>query len=154
MIIGGSGAPVPGTISSARYHLLCQVSSPVPGIISRTAVSRVLLRNKARTKDSNNGTVQQWYVELHLGTHNSSVLVTAEPFAAGDHTGCPLLSARNKKKLIVQRARDHQHWTIEVWKNISWSNMLLAESGFGVLQRESSLAPSCLVSTEQAGGCG
>jgi hypothetical protein len=31
----------------------------------------------------------------------------------------PLLSSKNKKKQL-QWARDHQHWTIEECKNITW----------------------------------
>ena len=53
----------------------------------------------------------------------------------------PLLSAKHKKKRL-QWARDRQHWTIEKWKIVTWSNeswflLMMAETGFGV----SSMSP-------------
>jgi hypothetical protein len=68
-----------------------------------------------------------------------------------------LLSAKNKKKLL-QWARDHQHWTIEEWKNIAWSDesrFLLRHADGRVRiwhKQHESMAPSCLVSTVLAGG--
>ena len=69
----------------------------------------------------------------------------------------PLLSDENKKRWL-QWARGHQHWRIEEWKNIAWSD----ESHFLLRQADGrvriwhklhkSMAPSCLMSTVQAGG--
>ncbi len=54
----------------------------------------------------------------------------------------PLLSDKNRTRRI-QFTQAHQNWTIEDWKNISWSD----ESRF--LLRHENMDPSCLVSTVQ-----
>ncbi len=70
-----------------------------------------------------------------------------------------LLSAKNRKRRL-QFAQAHQHWTIEDWKNVAWSDesrFLLQHSDgmVRVLHKEhESMDPSCLVSTVEAGGCG
>ena len=70
-----------------------------------------------------------------------------------------LLSAKNKKKQL-QRARHHQYWTIEDWKNIAWSDeyrFLLRHADGRVriwCKQHESMTPSCLVSTVQAVGGG
>jgi hypothetical protein len=86
----------------------------------------------------------------HLGTHNSSVLVTHP---------VPLLSAKNKKKQ-TQWARYQQHWTIEEWKSIAWSDklqFLLRHADCRIRNWQKAVRvhhPSCLMSTLQAGGSG
>ncbi len=71
----------------------------------------------------------------------------------------PLLSAKNRKRRL-QFAQAHQHWTIEDWKNVAWSDesrFLLRHSDgrVRILQKlHESMNPSCLVSTVQAGGVG
>ncbi len=71
----------------------------------------------------------------------------------------PLLSDKNRRRRI-QFTQAHQNWTIEDWKNVAWSD----ESGF-LLQHSDgrvriwrkeheSMDPSCLISTDQAGGGG
>ena len=71
----------------------------------------------------------------------------------------PLLSVKNKKKRL-QWAHDHDYWTIEEWKSISWSDksqFLLHHADGRVriwCKQHESMDPTCLVSTVQAGGCG
>jgi hypothetical protein len=71
----------------------------------------------------------------------------------------PLLSANNKK-MMIQWAHNHQHWTIEEWKNIAWSDksrFLLHHADGRVRiwhKQHESMNPSGLVSTVQAGGGG
>ncbi len=71
----------------------------------------------------------------------------------------PLLSAKNRK-LRLQFAQAHQNWTIENWKNVTWSDesrFLLRHSDgrVRILRKEhESMDPSCLVSTVQTGGGG
>jgi hypothetical protein len=69
-------------------------------------------------KQANNGAVQQWCAEQHLGTHKLSVLLTDWLL---QQTAIPLLSVNNSKKRL-QWARDNQPCTIEEWENISWSD--------------------------------
>ncbi len=71
----------------------------------------------------------------------------------------PLLSAKNRKRRI-QFTQTHQHWTIEDWKNVAWSD----ESGFMLrhldgrvriwCKEHENMDPSCFVSTVQTGGGG
>jgi hypothetical protein len=75
--------------------------------------------NMRATNRQNNGAVQQWCEERHLERRHSSTRVTDGLLQ--QKTTRPLLSAKNKKKLL-QWARHHQHWTIEEWKNIAWSH--------------------------------
>ncbi len=69
----------------------------------------------------------------------------------------PLLSAKNRKQRL-QFTQAHQHWTIEDWKNVAWSDesrFLLQHSDGAVriwCKEHESMDPSCLVSTVQAGG--
>ncbi len=69
----------------------------------------------------------------------------------------PLLSAKNRKQRL-QFIQAHQNWTIEDWKNVSWSDesrFLLQHSDFRVRiwrKEHENMDPSCLVSTVQAGG--
>uniref|UniRef100_A0AAZ3SMV0 Transposase Tc1-like domain-containing protein n=1 Tax=Oncorhynchus tshawytscha TaxID=74940 RepID=A0AAZ3SMV0_ONCTS len=69
----------------------------------------------------------------------------------------PLLSAKNKKKRL-HWARNHQHWTIEEWKNVAWSDesrfLLRHADGRDRIwhKQHESMTPSCLLSTVQAGG--
>ncbi len=69
----------------------------------------------------------------------------------------PLLSAKNRKRSL-QFTRAHQHWTIEDWKNVAWSDesrFLLQHSDGRVRiwrKEHESMDPSCLVSTVQAAG--
>ncbi len=71
----------------------------------------------------------------------------------------PLLSAKNRKRRL-QFAQAHQHWTIENWKNVAWSDesqFLLRHSDGRVRiwhKEHESRDPSCLVSTVQAGDGG
>ena len=63
----------------------------------------------------------------------------------------PLLSAKIKKKRL-QWARNHQPWTIEEWKNITWSDvsgfrMSLSHGRVRIWRKQQE---SCLVSTVQA----
>ncbi len=70
-----------------------------------------------------------------------------------------LLSVKNRKRRI-QFTQDHQNCTIEVWKNVAWSDesrFLLWHSDGRVRiwrKEHESMDPSCLVSTVQAGGGG
>ncbi len=70
-----------------------------------------------------------------------------------------LLSAKNRKRRI-QFALAHQNWTIEDWINVAWSDesrFLLRYSDGRVriwCKEHESMDPSCLVSTDQAGGGG
>ncbi len=69
----------------------------------------------------------------------------------------PLLSAKNRKQRL-QFTQAHQNWTIEDWKNITWSDesrFLLRHSDGRVRiwrKEHESMDPSCLVSTVQAAG--
>ncbi len=71
----------------------------------------------------------------------------------------PLLSAKNRTRRI-QFTQTHQNWTIEDWKNVSWSDesrFLLQHSDVRVriwCKEHESMDPSCLVSTVQAGAGG
>ena len=71
----------------------------------------------------------------------------------------PLLSAKNRK-LRLQFTQTHQHWAIEDWKQVAWSDesrFLLRHSDGRVRiwrQQHESMDPSCLISTVQAGGGG
>ena len=71
-----------------------------------------------------------------------------------------LLLLAKKKKKRLQWARDHQHWTIGEWKNIALSDesqflLSLADGRVRICRKQhESIAPSCLVSTVQAGGSG
>ncbi len=68
----------------------------------------------------------------------------------------PLLSAKNRKQML-QFAQAHQNWTIEDWKTIAWSRLLLRHSDGRVriwCKEHESMDPSCLVSTVKAGGDG
>ncbi len=71
----------------------------------------------------------------------------------------PLLSAKNRTRRI-QFTQVHQNWTIEDWKNVSWSDesrFLLRHSDVRVriwLKEHESMDPSCLISTVHAGGGG
>jgi hypothetical protein len=70
----------------------------------------------------------------HLGTHRS---LSPMGYCSRLLHLVPLLSATNKKKKWCQWALHHQHWTIEEWENVAWSNKccyitLMAESGFSV----------------------
>ncbi len=71
----------------------------------------------------------------------------------------PLLSAKNRKRRL-QCAQAHQNWTIEDWKNITWSDkarflLCRSEGRVRIWRKEhESMDPSCLVSTVQAGGDG
>ncbi len=63
-----------------------------------------------------------------------------------------LLSAKNRKRRI-QFTQAHQHWTIEDWKNVAWSDesrFLLRHKRTWHKEHEST-DPSCLVSMVQAG---
>ncbi len=68
-----------------------------------------------------------------------------------------LLSATNKKRRL-QLTQAHQNWTIEDWKNISWSDesrFLLRHSDGRVRiwwEEHESMDPSAIVSMVQAGG--
>ncbi len=68
-----------------------------------------------------------------------------------------LLSAKNRTRNL-QFTQAQQNWTIEDWKNVAWSDesrFLLQHSDGRVriwLKEHESMAPSCLVSTVQAGG--
>ncbi len=70
-----------------------------------------------------------------------------------------LLSAKNRKRRL-QFTQAHQNWTIEDWKNVSWSDesrFLLRHSDGRVRiwhKEHESMDPSCLVSTVQADGGG
>ncbi len=69
----------------------------------------------------------------------------------------PLMSAKNRKRRL-QFTQTHQHWTIEDWKKVAWSDesrFLLRHSDGRVRiwhKEHESMDPSCLVSTVQAGG--
>ncbi len=69
----------------------------------------------------------------------------------------PLLSAKNRKRRL-KFTMTHQHWTIEDWKNVAWSDesrFLLRHSDGRVRiwrKEHESMPSSCLVSTVQAGG--
>ncbi len=69
----------------------------------------------------------------------------------------PLLSAKNRKQRL-QFTQAHQNWTIEDWKNITWSDesrFLLRHSDGRVriwCKEHESMDPFCLVSTVQAAG--
>lgn len=69
----------------------------------------------------------------------------------------PLLSAKNRK-LRLQWASAHWNWTVEDWKNISWSDeswFLLRHINSKVRiwhQWQESMDKTCLVLTVQAGG--
>ncbi len=71
----------------------------------------------------------------------------------------PLLSTKNRKQRL-QFAQAHQNWTIEDWKNVAWSDesrylLRHSEGRVRIWHKEhESMAPSCLVSTVQAGGGG
>ncbi len=71
----------------------------------------------------------------------------------------PLLSAKNRKRSL-QFAQDHQNWTIEDWKTVVWSDecrflLRYSDGRVRIWRKElESMAPSCLVSTVQAGGGG
>ncbi len=69
----------------------------------------------------------------------------------------PLMSAKNRKQRL-QFAQAHQNWTIEDWKNVTWSDesrFLLRHSDGRVriwCKEQESMDPSYLVSTVQASG--
>ncbi len=71
----------------------------------------------------------------------------------------PLLSAKNRKRRL-QFAQAHQNWTTEDWKNVAWSDESRflpwhSDGRIRIWRKEhESMAPSCLVSTVQAGGGG
>ncbi len=71
----------------------------------------------------------------------------------------PLLSSKNRKRRL-QFTQAHQNWAKEDWKNVAWSDesrFLLRHSDGRVRicrKEHESMAPSCLVSTVQAGGGG
>ncbi len=71
----------------------------------------------------------------------------------------PLLSAKNRKRRL-QFAQTHQNWTVEDWKNVTWSDesrFLLRHSDDRVRiwhKEHETMDPSCLVSTVQATGGG
>ncbi len=70
----------------------------------------------------------------------------------------PLLSAKNRKQRL-QFTQAHQNWTIEDWKNVSWSDesqFLLRPSDRVTIwgKEHESMDSSCLVSTVQADGGG
>ncbi len=68
----------------------------------------------------------------------------------------PLLSAKNRTRRL-QFTQAHQNWTIEEWKNVTWSDesrFLLRHSDGRVRiwrKEHESMDTSCLVSTVQAG---
>ncbi len=69
----------------------------------------------------------------------------------------PLLSAKNRKRRL-QFTQDHQNWTIEDWKNVSWSDesRFLLRHSYGRVRiwhkEHESMDPSCLVSMVQTVG--
>ena len=116
---------------------------------------------QAGRKQANNyavqGTVQQWCAERHLGKHNSSVLVTDGLLQPDNHTRYHFYQLKTLKKQL-QWTCDHQHCTIQEWKNIAWSDkslFLLRHADRRVRiwrKKHESMDPSCLLSSVQAGG--
>ncbi len=69
----------------------------------------------------------------------------------------PLLS-HNNRKWRLQFAQAHQNWTIEDWKDVTWSDesrflLLYSDGRVRIWRKEhESMDPSCLVSMVRAGG--
>ena len=95
-------------------------------------------------------------LQKSISEHNTSNL-EADGLQQQKTMPVPLLSAKNRK-LRLQFTQAHQNWTIENWKNISWSDesrFLLQHSDGRVRiwrKQHESMDPSCLVSTVQAAG--